>query len=367
MRVLYISNSILPSRTANSVHVMKMCQAIAENGNEVVLIAPDSKEHLEKDINDIFQYYGVKKIFTIKKLWYPNFIGRAFFYALSIFIYLIFNKKFDLVYGRFLFGCYISSLLKNDIIFEAHDPIYERRYFELVVFKKLIKSKNLKKVVVISNALKNIFLKKKILDEKKIIVAHDGADRVKNFNNKINLMGNTKNIKVGYVGNLYKGKGLEVIASINKKVKNDIEFHIIGGRKKDIEFWKNKINKRNVYFYGYVPQSKLSNYINSLDICLLPNQKDLYLSGVGNIASYTSPLKLFDYMSHKKAIIASDLQVLREVLNRKNSILVKSNKSVEWINAIEKLKNANLRKSLSNQALKDSYFYTWSRRANKVL
>ena len=68
----------------------------------------------------------------------------------------------------------------------------------------------------------------------------------------------------------------------------------------------------------------MSEYINSLDICLLPNQINLFLKGVGNISSYTSPIKLFDYMSHKKAIIASDISVLREVLNEKNSILVKA-------------------------------------------
>ena len=46
MRILYISNSIIPSRTANSIHVMKMCQAMADNGHEVILIAPNQKKKL---------------------------------------------------------------------------------------------------------------------------------------------------------------------------------------------------------------------------------------------------------------------------------------------------------------------------------
>ena len=41
-----------------------------------------------------------------------------------------------------------------------------------------------------------------------------------------------------------------------------------------------------------------------------------------NISDFTSPLKLFEYMSHRKPIIASDLPVIREVLNKKNSILL---------------------------------------------
>ena len=48
MRILYISNSIIPSRTANSIHVMKMCQAMADNGHEVILIAPNQKKIMKK-------------------------------------------------------------------------------------------------------------------------------------------------------------------------------------------------------------------------------------------------------------------------------------------------------------------------------
>ena len=47
MRILYISKSVIPSRTANSIHVMKMCQALADNGHEVILLAPNLKNQYE--------------------------------------------------------------------------------------------------------------------------------------------------------------------------------------------------------------------------------------------------------------------------------------------------------------------------------
>ena len=72
MRITYISKSIIPSRTANSIHVMKMCQAFADNGHEIILLAPDSKNEYEKDINDIYDNYGVRKNFKIKKLYHPD-------------------------------------------------------------------------------------------------------------------------------------------------------------------------------------------------------------------------------------------------------------------------------------------------------
>ena len=53
MKILYISKSIIPSRTANSIHVMKMCQAFADNGHEVVLLAPNTKNRYEKGVEDV--------------------------------------------------------------------------------------------------------------------------------------------------------------------------------------------------------------------------------------------------------------------------------------------------------------------------
>mgnify|MGYP000209036823 FL=1 len=88
MRILYISKSIIPSRAANSIHVMKMCQAFSDNGHEVVLLAPDQKNQYEKAVDDIYDYYGVKKNFVIKKLWHPNLKIGAFLYILAIFLAL---------------------------------------------------------------------------------------------------------------------------------------------------------------------------------------------------------------------------------------------------------------------------------------
>jgi glycosyltransferase involved in cell wall biosynthesis len=373
MKILYISKSIIPSRTANSIHVMKMCQAFADNGHEVVLLAPDVKNHYEKDIEDIYEYYGTRKNFNIKKLYHPNQKFGAFLYTLAIFFYLFINKKFDLVYGRFLHGVYVATWLNNKVIYESHAPTFDKKNHRLIVFKNLIKSKYFIKMVVISEALKNMYLEKRYLSNTKIQIAHDGADEVVNFDRKIELLGHKENLKVGYVGHLYKGKGMEVIASLANKLDDDIEIHIIGGLEKDIKFWKSKINSKNIFFYGFISHKEVSSYINALDVCLLPNQKIVLAHGSEsskefmNISDFTSPLKLFEYMSHRKPIIASDLAVIREVLNEKNSILLKCDDIDLWINSIKNLKNLKNRDLIANQALSDFYNYSWKNRALLVL
>ena len=373
MQILYISKSTLPSRSANSIQVMKMCQAFADNGHEVVLLAPNLKNNYEKNLKDNFEYYGIKKNFEIKKLYHPNTKFGALIYTIAIFKYLLLNRRYDLVYGRFLHGLYLAALLNFKVIYESHTPTFNEKNHRLLIFKRLIKSKNFIKMIVISKVLKNMYLKNGYLSESKIQVAHDGADEVSNFNSRSKLLGSKKNLKVGYVGHLYKGKGIEVIASIANKIDNDIEIHIIGGLEKDITFWKNKIDSKNIYFYGFVPHQKVSNYINALDVCLLPNQKVVFAYGSDpsnislNISTFTSPLKLFEYMAHKKPIIASDFSVIREVLNDSNSILVKCDDIDMWISSINKLKNFDDREKIAKQALNDFYRYSWKNRANLVI
>ena len=302
MKILYISKSIIPSRTANSIHVMKMCQAFADNGHEVVLLAPNTKNRYEKGVEDVYEYYGVRKNFEIKKLWHPDIIGGAIIYTLSIFFYLLFNKNFNLVYGRFLHGCYVATFLRNRVIFESHESILDMKKIRYFVFKQLIKSKSFVKLTVISQALKNIYLKKNFLHNIEIQVAHDGADEVGDLNNKVKLFGKEENLKVGYVGHLYKGKGMEIIDSIAGKFNDDVDFHIIGGTERDIGIWKKQIKHKNIFFYGHISHKEVSYYIEALDVCLLPNQQIVRPHGAKNtkinISGYTSPLKLFEYISH---------------------------------------------------------------------
>ena len=61
---------------------------------------------------------------------------------------------------------------------------------------------------------------------------------------------------------------------------------------------------------------KLKHHISKMDVLIMPSNKKTLRStgGVGNIAKYTSPLKLFDYLSAGKLIIVSDLKVLNEII-----------------------------------------------------
>ncbi|MCB9520892.1 MAG: group 1 glycosyl transferase, partial [Myxococcales bacterium] len=62
MRILYLTNSNVPSTAANSVQVMKMCQALARAGHEVELSCRAGLVDAEP-----FEYYGIEPIFRLTR------------------------------------------------------------------------------------------------------------------------------------------------------------------------------------------------------------------------------------------------------------------------------------------------------------
>lgn len=370
MKILYIARSTIPSRDANSIQVMKMCQAFADNGHEVLLLVPDKKAKMEKTVDDIHKYYGVKNSFTINGIRIKHKNGRAFFEIIEIKKALL-NFQPDLVYSRCFLGCTIACLNGYQTMYESHLPIWTSSSIKKTGFLLLSKHNNFKRLIVISQALKDIYLNENIIKTDKIFVAHDGSDVITDVNSKVELSGNSNKLNIGYSGHLYKGKGIEIIAQIAPLAK-DFNFHIVGGTENDIEYWKSVIPWDNVFFYGFKPQNELHKYINSFDVCLLPNQKIVLPCGKHdhkyNISNFTSPLKMFEYMAHKKAIIASDLPVLREVLNESNAILVQCDDIDGWLKALEGLKNVKAREGIAENAYNNFISrYTWKNRAALVI
>jgi glycosyltransferase involved in cell wall biosynthesis len=108
-----------------------------------------------------------------------------------------------------------------------------------------------------------------------------------------------------------------------------------------------------------------------MDILLMPSNNKLLRStgGVGNLAKFTSPLKLFDYMASGKLIIASNLKVFKEVIkHNENSIIINNLNIINWKREINKIRK-NINKY--NKIKKKSYFlskqYTYLKRAKKIL
>lgn len=356
MKITYLSASIISSNSANSVHVMKMCQAFAKNGHEVVLVASKGI-----DTTDPYDFYNVNKCFNIVlSRQYPKIFSSIF----RLFQGIKLGKNSDIIYTRWNLGAVVLSLLLNKyIIFEYHNS--SSLFIQTILQKMFIKRQSIIRHVFITHALKKYFLDKyPSLINKDVIVLPDGADvyeQVKNYNNKVECV---------YLGSFLKGKGVEIVIEIAKKMPN-FKFHILGGDEKQVEFFKKVTLANNIIWYGHVPQKMAMNILDSVDIALLPNQNSILIDNdKEDIGKWTSPMKLFEYMAKGKAIIASNLDVLKEILtHEKNCILVDSKNTNEWVDAINRLENdRDLLKKISQEAKADlDNKYSWKIRAERAL
>jgi glycosyltransferase involved in cell wall biosynthesis len=79
-------------------------------------------------------------------------------------------------------------------------------------------------------------------------------------------------------------------------------------------------------------------------------------------------MKLFEYLACGRAIVSSDLPVLREVLNPQNAVLLPAEDGAAWAAALQELQtNPERRARLAAQARQDANGYTWEARASRIL
>lgn len=373
MKIAYYSNAKIPSTEANSIHIMKMCQAFSKLGHDVVLIVPSY--HSDMGV-DPFSYYGVDHCFKIKVIDFKNIKGKTFLYAYKAAKYINeFNP--DFAYGRNINICFFLAMMKKiNFSYEIHQPISSMGKIQKKFFSYIIKSKKLNKIVVISNALKKILCEQHKIDKNKIIIAHDGADLFQDKGKIVNLKEtNNSNLNVGYIGQLYPGKGMEIICPL-AKLRQDVNFHIIGGNDADINYWKSQIGElSNIFFYGYIPNSDVLYYGKKMDIMLAPYSNKVFGANSiqnekFNLVNWMSPLKIFEYMSIEKPILCSNLPVLREILiNQRTAILCDPSNIEEWNQQLcwcnknrEKIKNIG-----KNAKTLFEFKYTWLKRAKYLI
>lgn len=371
MKIAYIALSIIPSRTANSIHVMNICSSLARQGHDVTLLVPAYQGQSQID-DSVFSYYGVEKNFSIEKLSFPETKGKTLIYTFSIYSKLK-RLKPDHVVGRFVNGCAIASYMGISTTFDSHGPIWENGKFSLWLFKRMIQRKSFKRLTVNSASLKRLYQEAEVakvsdFDYNEIVVAYNGANSYKLDEDKP-LPGLAGRLKVGYFGHLYPGRGIDIILELAKRTPH-INYYVVGGEEKDIAYWKEEVSLANLFFIGHVPFSEVYKYRNACDILLAPYQSVIATAGgKGDQSKYMNPIKIIEYMSSQKAIISSKLPTIMEVLDDSNSLLVDAGDIEAWILAIGMLESDELlRKRISSSAYQNFLSnFTWENRARILI
>ncbi len=363
-RLAYLTDAAIPSREANSIQTMKMCEAFAKYGLEVTLFVPN---RLVEGNKDPYEFYDVDPCFEIVKIpWKP---GERYLFSLLVPL-CVRQFRPDIVFGRFIPACFFTSLVGYRVIIEAHTPVTEIQRPIEWMFRLLVRTNRLKQLVVISEALQDHYVSTYTgISEEDVTVAHDAASDpgiVEPFS-----FADSKRLQVGYVGHLYEGKGMRRITELVKECPW-ADFHIVGGTEEDIVRWKRELAEyENVEFHGFVPHIDVASYQQSMDVLLAPYQKQVYGSSESvNLSRWMSPLKLFEYMAAGRVILCSDLPVLREVVtDEKNVLLCNPDDLSDWVHALERVADdPDLRERLGEEA-RSTYKnrYTYQVRAKRIL
>ncbi len=360
-----------------------MAQAMTVLGHELRVLVPGSSPDIDTVWDELASHYGLQHRFDIR--WLPAHPRlRRYDYGLTS-VQHARQWDADLIYTRLPQAAALASFLGMATILEIHD--LPRGHLGPWLLRRFLRGRGASQLVAITQALADALTRQFPLlpPAPFTLIAPDGVDlsRYKNFPTPAEarqqlaktgvVCGHLRGIRMllaGYTGHLYPGRGAQLILDIAAQLPN-VTFLLVGGDPAAVTRLRTEASRRdlgNLILTGFVPTAELPQYQAACDVLLMPYRQRVAASSGGDIASYLSPMKLFEYLACGRAILSSDLPVLREVLTPNNSVLLPPDDADAWAVAIRDLQaDPARRESLAAQSRRDAQNYTWEARAGRIL
>ena len=375
MKIALITNSRIPSLTANSIQAMKVAQALMQLNHDVKMFAPKETEAVSKD--SLLTHYGLKLAPEIEFL--PSIKG---FKRLDFILHAqnaAKNFGADLIYTWLPQSAVLGLWSGYPVILEMHAD--NSGLLGVWWMRQFWKSKGKKLMTVTTSALKNALEKSTNLklNHEAVLIAPIGVELERYVNlpspsearHQLNLK---QGLTLGFTGHIYAGRGADLLFELAKQMPQ-INFLWVGGTPELVEHWRNKLNEadiKNVTMTGFVKHDVIHLHQAASNILLMPYSSSISASSGQDIAEVINPMKMFEYMAAGRAILCADLPSIREVLNEGNCVFVSAESREQrvenWKVEIEKLlANESLRVKLGNQARKDVESFSWVKREERIL
>lgn len=369
VKIVCISASQIPSNTANSIQVMKVCQALAQIGHEVTLVVPGNPHSTISNLQ-LASHYGLRTPFKV--IWLLARDRRLFTWNA---VRLARRLGAEALYVWPLQSAVIGLLANFPVILEMNDlptgvlgPIWYRWFLHLRGSKRLL---------LITDALRRTLQQeyKLSLAKQDVVIAPNGVD-LEQFASLPDPV--TARRQIGLpeaqtiicTGHLYAGRGADLFLALAVDFPQT-RFLWVGGLPSDVAGWRSRAvaqGLENVNFIGFIPNERLPLYQAAADILLMPYGRIIAISsGVGRSADISSPMKMFEYMAAGRAILASDLPVIHEVLDETAAVFCPPEDTRVWSIALgELLASPSRRQALGQHARTKAKDYTWIERARRA-
>jgi glycosyltransferase involved in cell wall biosynthesis len=375
--LIQISAGDIPSQAAHTMQITKMAEAFAQQVDSFELItAGDLWSWLTRTQLDLKQWYGLQREFALVRLptqlkqqypLPPHAYGGAFFYVLAAFYAWL--KSPTLVYTRTPAVAIALLKLQVPVMWELHEPAKD-----YIFNQRTLNHKNLVGFVTISAQFGQIAIDKGLPPEK-LLIEPSAVDLAKfspaqtKAQARAQIGWQRDRPIITYSGHLHDHKGIPTILAL-AQLMPDCDFMLVGGWPNDVDRVRQASQSQglsNVHLIGHVNQAQLPNYLYAADVLILPT------SASWELAQFTSPLKLFDYMAAQRPIVASNLPNISAIAqDRVNALLATPDQANSFKGAIEQLitnpnLSKNLSQTLSQQAWQTVQAYTWDQRASRIL
>lgn len=375
MRLVYLSEAAIPSRSSNSMQTMRMAAAFAAAGAEATLLHPTKQAETPEGLGeDIEAFYGVPRSFerrVVPSL--PAGLGRGGRLATLTAALLKRSRPGAepfCLYTRSFVGLAAAAAVRRlygrrtalrAVGFELHDlPPGERGARALAGTDCLY---------TISEALRADLERIHGIPRARVRVEHDGVDLAAVTPERLDraagrtalgLEGVTGPVVV-YTGRAIKGKGADTLLRAAPRLEAIGARVFVVGRVYEDEYLA--LDRPNVTLTGFVPPSDVPPYLAVADVLVMPTTAEL------PYAAYTSPLKLFEYLASGRPVVSSDLPVIQEVVtHEENALLYPAGDPAGLAGAVERLwSEPELGKKLAARAWDDVQQYAWDRRAARIV
>ncbi len=371
MRIAAITNSRIPSLTANSIQAMKVCDALTQLGHQVTLIAP--RETAPAGWAELASHYGLSHEFQVRwrasrpSLRRLDFVWQAQMDAGKL--------EPDLIYTWLPQSAASAAWRHYPVLLEMHADVAGR--FGAWWLRRFWAAGGRKRMLVTTRALKNALERSTGLafPESDVLIAPNGADleRYANLPDPAaarQQLGLRDCLTAGFTGHFYQGRGMELLYALARALP-DVHFLWVGGTAEAVAEWRQTLastGTSNVTLTGFVDNSRLPLYQAAADVLLMPYERSISSSSGQDIAEVINPMKMFEYLAAQRAILTADLPSIREVLDEQSAAFCPPGELEAWKTALLALLGDDRRRArLAASARQEAEKHTWLARAEHAL
>jgi glycosyltransferase involved in cell wall biosynthesis len=162
-----------------------------------------------------------------------------------------------------------------------------------------------------------------------------------------------------YAGSFFAWKGVEELIAASRSLSG-FRIMMIGGSESQAGLSGGASDGADMVLPGRLPHAEVMSRLVDACIAVLPNRDD-------TDSSFTSPIKLFEYMASGCAIVASDLPSIREILGPDEAEWVRPGDPAALAAGIRALSSDPTRaRRLGYMAREKAKRYTWAARGERL-